>query len=33
MALCAAPGLYRLAVQFQVGDNFNWLQQVPLRNS
>ena len=27
MAVCASPGLYRLILQMQMGDDFNWLQQ------
>ena len=29
MALCAAPGLYRFAVQHHIGADFTWLRQYP----
>jgi uncharacterized membrane protein len=27
MAVCASPGIYRLVLQMQMGDEFHWLQQ------
>lgn len=30
MAVCALPGIYRLVLQIQMGDEFHWLQQAGL---